>query len=199
MFIYPSPKWKPILTRLAIAIGTLGAVGGVGTVAISFLLNSISCGDMWKYHQGESYANSMNRAQQAFYLENGRFAAEWESLQIEGEKTTFYYRLLTKVEEDMALSYALVREPQLDDSREAGRDREELFTTVGAVAPLTPELQARHEANEHNVDSMVWSTARGDTDSLTQAIVCKAEQPGLTIPPAPQLVDGILRCAEGSS
>lgn len=146
---------------------TLFLVLGIGSVLA--LPSLMSCGT-FKGKQAEAKQNigSMNRSQQAYFLENDTFTNSVETLGIGILTQTVNYDYSIRATKTAAFHYAIAR-----------KGKKDIKSYVGGVfaVPAT------------NVDP------KAHKDEMTPVgIVCEALRPGSTTPTAPTLVKGVPTC-----
>lgn len=114
-----------------------------------------------KQSEARQYIGSINRAEQAFFLENDRFTTSLQELGIgiKSETNNYRYRIF------------LLQRP--------GASRPELKTAVWSIAiPKQPNLKS--------YVGVVWIGNVPHFNELTsRAILCESSQPTLKLPPAP--------------
>jgi type IV pilus assembly protein PilA len=141
MSIGRSPKLS-ILLKSCVLVPCL--IAGLPSIFNRYS-TACGCGPEAKY-----YIGSMNRAQQAYYLENRKFVTEQsnlDKLEIGTSSETKGYRyLLSKAENNTVVSIAVPEQPTLK-------------SYVGIVWP---------------------STSFNSEEPITKVILCQAEKPGMT-------------------
>jgi len=150
------------LTWLVIFLG-LG-IGGV-TLALPSLL---SCGNKAKASEAKNNIGAMNRAQQAYYIENNAFSNSFESLGIGIRTQTINYEYSTRATKTAAFTYGIAR-----------KGTKNIKSYVGGVfvVPAT------------NVDP------KADKKEMTSVgILCEATSPGRTRLADPILQNNVPTC-----
>jgi type II secretory pathway pseudopilin PulG len=143
---------------------------GIGSFVIS-LPSLLSCGNsVNKGKQAEARQNvgSLNRAQQAYYLDNQAFSNSFESLGIGIRTQTINYEYSTRATKTAAFTYGIAR-----------KGTKNIKSYVGGVfvVPVT------------NVDP------KADKKEMTTVgILCEALRPGPTKPSDPTLQNGVPTC-----
>jgi type II secretory pathway pseudopilin PulG len=140
---------------------------GFGTVLLS-LPSLLSCGSKGKQAEAKQNVGAMNRAQQAYYLDNKAFSNSLQSLGLGIRTPTTNYVYSTRATKSAAFSYGVFRQGTKD-----------IKSYVGGVfvVPAT------------NLDRKV-----DKKEMTTVGIVCEAISPGNTRPTAPTLQKGVPTC-----
>jgi putative PEP-CTERM system integral membrane protein len=79
-----------------------------------------------KQAEGKQYISSINKAQQAYYTENGKFTDSWEELGVGIRTETAIYKYVIRVTERAAFSFAIPKNPAV----------KAYIGGVGLVSPL---------------------------------------------------------------
>jgi type II secretory pathway pseudopilin PulG len=125
--------------------------------------------------EAKSYIGSMNRAQQAYFLESkGKFAKTIKEMYIGIKEETENYKYYTKVKENAAFNYAIARRPYIKIN---WFNRKTINSYVGAIFPIPTGNKS-----EFN----------------TIAIICENNQPGSTNPAEPTYKNGVIQCPAGT-
>ncbi|MBD1813151.1 type IV pilin-like G/H family protein [Microcoleus vaginatus DQ-U2] len=119
--------------------------------------------------EAKQYVSSMNKGQQAIYAEDGTFSKSMKGMGIGLKTETTHYKYSIIATKNAAFSYGV-----------SIRETKELTSYVGAVF-LVPVSKAANK------------------EKTTVSILCAANSPGNTQPPAPILQKGVPVCAAGSS
>ena len=146
---------------------TIFLVLGFGSILL-ILPSLVSCGPKGKQAEGKQNVGAMNRAQQAYYLDNKAFSNSLQSLGLGIRTPTKNYEYSTRATKSAAFSYGI--------SRQGTKD---IKSYVGGVfvVPAT------------NLD------AKADKKEMTTVgILCEAISPGNTRPTAPTLQKGVPTC-----
>ncbi|HEY9810275.1 MAG TPA: type IV pilin-like G/H family protein [Halomicronema sp.] len=159
---YQRPKKFP-----GLLICSLVFFGGIGFLIFvpSFFTPLTGCGNKAKQAEARQIIGVMNRAQQAFYLENKSFAKNIQTLQIGIKTETNNYSYSLRNTDSGSYHYALSKQ---------GTNTTKSY--VGAVF-LAPSK----------------STATKD-EIIFQQIVCEAEKAGKTPPTNPNFVNNKPTC-----
>ncbi|MGA9380681.1 MAG: type IV pilin-like G/H family protein, partial [Phormidium sp.] len=64
-----------------------------------------------KQAEGKQYTSSINKTQQAYYTENGKFTESWEELGVGIRTETAMYKYVIRVTERAAFSFAIPKNP----------------------------------------------------------------------------------------
>src|SRR4028119_1503421 len=146
---------------------TIFLVLGFGTVLLS-LPSLLSCGSKGKQAEAKQNVGAMNRAQQAYYLDNKAFSNSLQSLGLGLQPQTKNYVYSTRATKMAAFSYGVSRQRTKD-----------IKSYVGGVfvVPAT------------NLDRKV-----DKKEMTTVGIVCEAISSGNTRPTAPTLQKGVPTC-----
>ncbi|MEG4842498.1 type IV pilin-like G/H family protein [Microcoleus sp. B9-D4] len=165
--ILPDKKrksWVGILLRITFIYFPLGSII-VGAIALP---SFIGCGggNKAKLSEAKQYVSSMNKGQQAIYVEDGAFSNSVNALGLGIKTQTTNYNYSTISTKNAAFSYGVARSNNLT-------------SYVGAVF-LVPVSQAANK------------------EMTTVSILCAANSPGNTQPPAPILHKGNPVCAAGT-
>ncbi|HBE16329.1 MAG TPA: general secretion pathway protein GspH [Cyanobacteria bacterium UBA11149] len=146
---------------------------GIGSIALPSFLNqsqkACACGGLGS--EAKQYIGAMNRAQQAYFLENNAFTNNIEKLGLGIKTETENYSYSTHATDKAAFNYGISRQVALR-------------SWVGGVftVPAT-------DANPNVV--------KGEMTTL--AILCEANSPGTNKPAAPTYQNGVLACGEGTT
>ncbi len=150
-----------------LALLTIFLVLGIGSFVLS-LPSLLSCGNKGRQAEAKQNVGAMNRAQQAYYLENKAFSNSLQSLGLGIQPQTKNYVYSTRATKMAAFSYGISKKGTNDTK-----------SYVGAVfvVPAT------------NLDRKV-----DKKEMTTVDIVCEAISPGNTRPTAPTLQKGVATC-----
>ena len=143
---------------------------GIGGVLI-FLPSLLSCG-VYKGKQAEAKQNigAMNRAQQAYFLDNKTFANSVVDTGVGIKTQTVNYNYSVRATKTAAFHYGIAR-----------HKTEKSY--IGGVFAV-PAINVNPTANK--------------TEMTTVGIVCEALTPGSTTPTAPTLVKGVPTCGSNT-
>ncbi|MBE9126271.1 MULTISPECIES: type IV pilin-like G/H family protein [unclassified Coleofasciculus] len=124
-----------------------------------------------KQSEAKTYIGSMNRAQQAYYLENNTFSNSIPELELGISTQTANYNYSTHAKAKAVFNYAISQ-------------RSDVKSYVGGVF-LVP------------VTELYSSTA--EKGMTTISILCEANKRGITTPPPPTYDNGTLSCSPGTT
>jgi type II secretory pathway pseudopilin PulG len=141
--------------------GILGIGGG-----LIFLPSLLSCGNKGKQAEAKQNIGAMNRAQQAYFLDNNTFAKSVVDAGIGIKTQTVNYNYSVRATKTAAFQYGIARH----------KTQKSYVGGVFAVPPI-------------NVDPTA-----NKTEMTTVGIVCEAINPGSTTPTTPTLVKGVPTC-----
>ena len=141
--------------------GILGIGGG-----LIFLSSLLSCGNKGKQAEAKQNIGAMNRAQQAYFLDNNTFAKSVVDAGIGIKTQTVNYNYSVRATKTAAFQYGIARH----------KTQKSYVGGVFAVPPI-------------NVDPTA-----NKTEMTTVGIVCEAINPGSTTPTTPTLVKGVPTC-----
>ena len=127
------------------------------------------CANKAKQSEGKQYLSSINRAQQAYFAETGAFSNSVKALDLGIKTQTTNYNYSILATKNAAFNYAV-----------SIRKTKDLTSYVGAVF-LVPVSQAANK------------------EKTTVSILCAANSPENTQPPAPIFQNDVPVCAAGSS
>jgi type IV pilus assembly protein PilA len=143
------------------------------TIALAFALPSfLSCANKAKQSEAKQYLSSINRAQQAYFVETGAFSNSVNALGIGIKTQTTYYNYSTHATKNAAFSYGGSR-----------NETKNLHSYVAAVF-LVP--------NNH----VVSKAAKNEV--TTVSILCEVNFPRNTQPANPILQKGVPVCGSGT-
>jgi type IV pilus assembly protein PilA len=150
-----------------LALLTIFLVLGIGSFVLS-LPSLLSCGNKGRQAEAKQNVGAMNRAQQAYYLENKAFSNSFESLGIGIRTQTINYEYSTRATKTAAFTYGIAR-----------KGTKNIKSYVGGVfvVPAT------------NVDP------KADKKEMTTVgILCEATSPGRTRLADPILQNNVPTC-----
>ncbi|NJN74903.1 MAG: prepilin-type N-terminal cleavage/methylation domain-containing protein [Limnothrix sp. RL_2_0] len=127
-------------------------IGILSAIALPSFLNQANKA---KQSEAKTYVGSMNRAQQAFYLENGRFTATLTDLGLGVASSTPNY------------SYTITNTAA---------------TGTGNGSVATNKAQAKSEALKGYAGGVALTSVTGTTDKTTAAVLCEVSAAGTTVP-----------------
>lgn len=166
--IYAPQKKQQIFSfwGLVTIFGIFGIIGAVGLPSL------LSCGNSGKQAEAKQNIGSMNRAQQAYFLENNAFANSIVETGVGFKTQTVNYNYSMSATKNAVFNYGVVRHKQ-----------QTLKSYVGAIfAVPTTNLDSKADKKE----------------MTTLAVVCEALKPGSVKLPAPTLVESIPTCGAGT-
>jgi hypothetical protein len=185
--LMPKPSSKPkslIRKTIVTLVRTIGGLALLGA-GVTIVLPSIffrSCGPT-RHNEPLQYTGLMNRAQQAFYLENGKFTNSREKLGLGIPIQTLHYNYIIYVEDNFVINQAHV--PNIKPA---------------IVSPLKNWFGEHRQIEDRlayrDYIGMV-AVVNIEDEVTTLAITCAATQAGIT-PSYPVLQDGYPRCGDGS-
>ena len=120
--------------------------------------------------EAKMYVDSMNRAQQALFIEKSAFATSVDALQLGIKTETINYNYSVRATKQTAFNYGVSKQ-------------KDLKSYVGGVF-LIPANEAAPKAAQ---------------DKIWKFILCKADKPGIMIPLPPTLQNGKLVCETGTT
>ena len=141
--------------------GILGIGGG-----LIFLPSLLSCGNKGKQAEAKQNIGAMNRAQQAYFLDNNTFAKSVVDAGIGIKTQTVNYNYSVRATKTAAFQYGIARHKTQK-------------SYVGGVFAV-PAINVDPTANK--------------TEMTTVGILCEALTPGSTTPTTPTLVKGVPTC-----
>lgn len=144
---------------------------GFGSFILS-LPSLVSCGSKAKLAEAKQNVSTMNRSQQAYYLDNKTFSNSFESLGIGIRPQTINYEYSTRTTKTAAFNYGISR-----------KGKKDIKSYVGGVF-LVP---ATNSAPKVNKDEMT-----------IVSILCEATSHGNIRPADPILQNGVPTCGSDS-
>ncbi len=166
-----SKSWVGTLLRLTFISVSVVIILPAVVITLAAIASSsgVTCGGgNTPKREAKQYVSSMNRAQQAIYAEDGAFSNSVNALGLGIKTQTTNYNYSTISTKNAAFSYGV-----------SIRETKELTSYVGAVF-LVPVSQAANK------------------EMTTVSILCAANSPGNTQPPAPILQNDLPVCATGT-
>lgn len=155
-------------TGLGCFIVSVLLFGGLIGLSIPSFFNQA---DLARESEGRQYVGSLNRAQQAYYLDEQKFSENIPDLGlgIQTETSNYFYSI--EITDDAVFNYGIAR-------------NKDTYSYVGAVVtlPLT-------EVNSDAVSDEI----------TTVAILCQANTLGSIKPPAPTYQNGKFTCTQGTT
>lgn len=148
------------------AILACTGIGGILALrGLNFLASAVSCAG--PYLEARSNVGAINRAQQAYFENNQRFANSLQELQIGLKSETQNYRYSVQATENAVFHYGIYRHQKTQWQKFMGE--QESSSYVGAVFVVPGE--------------------RGSAKT-TMRVLCESETPGSIQPVAPTLQNG---------
>ncbi len=159
------------------AIVILLGLGGLGLITLPFVLGVGTSCSSTPASEARNHLRSMNRAQQAYYLENRQFSHSVADLGLGiHTQTTKKYLLATKSAGNVALSYAIADQPKPPATAYNK-------SYVGAVF----------------VTSQKRDSQRKDEEVVTVGILCQSDSPDIIHLPAPTYKQGVIACGKSTT
>lgn len=158
----------------------------LGAMAAIALPSVMSCSGKAVNAEAKQFVGALNRAQQAYYLDNSRFSREMPTLGIGISQQTNNFTYSTLATSKAVFNYGLARRNYVYQQQQFGPFRWEKRTAnrpksyVGAVF-LAP-LPAKATPNETKLST----------------ILCEANLPGIIRPARPTYEAGVLACGDGT-
>ena len=164
----------------------LGLLGLIAVPSFFTTRTTLCCNGQ---SEAKTYVGSMNRAQQAYFLENNTFANAIEPLGLGIKTQTENYTYSTRTTDKAAFNYGIARSGKYVYKKEyfgpfSKRIKQPLKSYVGGVFILPATKVNPNAASE---------------ELTTIAILCEAAVPGTTKPAEPTYIDGELACGEGTT
>jgi hypothetical protein len=172
------PKKKSFSTRSKVVIFfSLSSLFGLVAIFLSWP-SVVGCGNRAKSSEGKTYVGSMNRGQQAFWVENQTFGTSIPALNLGVKTETTNYKYDLQSFEMVSYQYAV---PKVDEAK----------SFVGAVFLVSE--------NENKQSSQNTEPKQNATKELTTVpIVCESQEKGVKRKLLkPILQNGKPICAEG--
>ena len=176
-----APISKPKKSKRSLLRWSIYSLLGLGIVGLflPFLLNELTggCAGKARSSEGKTYVGTMNRGQQAFWLENRTFGKSIPVLDIWIQEETSNYKYELQGFNFVSYQYAI---PKNDKAK----------SFVGAVFVLPEQSQDIQTANK---------TQSIEQQLTTFTIICESPKTGVkTKLPKPFLNNGKPACAEGT-
>lgn len=140
-------------------------IGGLACLVLPSLLD---CSTSARLAEAKQLIGSRNRAQQAYFAENGTFTDSSEKLGIGFKTETSNYRYSMRVTNSAVFNYAIARQ-----------DKVRIYSSVGAVFSV-PSTSANLKAAKNEM--------------ATVEIICINDSPGKSKPAEPTYQNGVLAC-----
>jgi len=154
------------------AIVILLGLGGLGLIALPFVAGvGTSCGPT-PASEARNNLRSVNRAQQAYYLENRQFSSSVADLGLGiNTQTVKKYLLSTKTTGKAAFSYAIADRPN-------------------------PPAKTY---NKSYVSAVFLTPQKKDGEVVTVGILCQSDSPDMIHLPTPTYKQGVIVCGKGTT
>lgn len=167
----PYPKLIHYLFTRKFVIVIIGILSAIAFP--SFITSSCACKPG---SEAKVYLGSINRAQQAYFLESGKFSPTINQLEIGIQEDTERYKYSTKITKNSAFNYGIAKLKYLDKNNFF--DEKPLYSFVAAVFIVQdPKIN----------------------EKKTITIICQNDVPGTIKPNNPTLKNGIPTCVEGTT
>jgi len=150
-----------------LALLTIFLVLGIGSFVLS-LPGLLSCANSVKQAEAKQNVGAMNRAQQAYYLDNQAFSNSFESLGIGIRTQTINYEYSIRATKTAAFNYGIAR-----------KGTKNIKSYVGGVF-VVPDTNVDPKADKK--------------ENTTVGILCEALRPGSTQPSDPTLQNNVPTC-----
>lgn len=145
-------------------------IGGLAALVLPSFLN---CSNKAKQSEAKQYVGSMNRGQQAYFLEQKAFYNSIGKLGLGIKTQTTNYNYSTRATANAAFSYGVAR-------KEASKP---LKSYVGAVFAVPSHSENSKAAKD---------------EITTVAILCEANSPGTSKPADPTYQNGVVACGSNT-
>jgi hypothetical protein len=149
----------------------LMGIGVIGAIALPSFLVSDGGGCMPKTGEARQYVGSMNRAQEALFIENSAFATSFDALGLGLKTETTNFKYSIRATKKAAFNYAVAKE-------------NDLKSYVGGVF-LVPAKNFEPNAAKEKI--------------TTTSILCEADFPGTIKPGEPTYENGKIACGKGTT
>lgn len=138
----------------------------MGILAALALPNFLGCGNKAKQSESKTYVGALNRGQQAYYIEKGKFSNSIPALGVGIQTSTVNYQYSTKTTTRAAFNYGIPKNNVLK-------------INVGGVFAI-PDKKVGSKTGKDNI--------------TTQAILCEAKSAGIPKPADPTYQNGVMGC-----
>lgn len=178
----PKPKRPRRWILRLIIYGSLG-FGLIALVLPSY--TSVGCGNKARSSEGKTYVGSMNRAQQAFWIEKQAFGRSIPALDMGIKEETDNFKYEVQSFELVTYQYGV---PKNDKAK----------SFVGAVF-VVPEKSQTYQGSNQKANQTSESKPSAKKELTTVVILCESSKIGVNMKlPNPTLQNGTLNCAEGT-
>jgi type IV pilus assembly protein PilA len=176
-FLYCKTKQGFTLLELLAVIVILGVLSAI---ALPSLLNLDCGGGHTHLSEARNYVGAMNRAQQAYFLENkGKFSNSFDNLGLGIKNQTANYNYSIRATNNATYTYATARHEYF--SKNWFDKKRPVYSFVSAVFAVSPLKNTKSQ-----------STSRSEPEF--KVILCQAKTPSTTVLPPPTYRNGVLVC-----
>ncbi|HLO88436.1 MAG TPA: type IV pilin-like G/H family protein [Nostocaceae cyanobacterium] len=157
-------------------IWLLAIIGIIGVIAAIAIPNMSKCGpNKAVLAEAKSAIGTMNRSQQAYYLEYATFAKSIKELQVGIREQTEHYNYSIQAQENIVFNYAIARH---EYAHFGWFSKRPVKSYVGGV--------------------FIYKDPK-TSEGLTLAITCESNLPGLIKPAKPTMSKGVPTCGKGTT
>ncbi len=170
-------------------VGCLTIFLGICTLGFLTLPSFLSCANKAKQSEAKTYVGSMNRSQQAYYLENDAFSNSFAALGLGISEQTSNFQYSTRATKTAAFNYGIPRRDYVYETERFGpfqwqkKTDISLKSYVGGVF-LIPATKIDPKADKKEI--------------ITLAIMCESVSPGTSKPADPIFQNGDATCSAGT-
>jgi type IV pilus assembly protein PilA len=180
----PSTSPKPKKARRWILRLFIYGSLGLGLIAL-VLPTSMSCGNKAKSSEGKIYVGTMNRGQQALWVEKQAFARSIPALDLGIKEETVNFKFEVQSFELVTYQYGVPK-------------NDEVKSFVGAVF-VVPEKSQTYQGSNQKENPTSDTKPSAKNELTTVAILCESPKTGVKMRlPNPSLQNGTPTCAEGT-
>ncbi|HBE16063.1 MAG TPA: general secretion pathway protein GspH [Cyanobacteria bacterium UBA11149] len=157
-----------------------------GLIIATILPSFLSSAGKAKQSEAKQYVGSMNRAQQAYFLDNNTFTNDIPKLGLGIKTETNYYRYSTSAAKETVFNYGIARSDVYKTEYILFipiKRKQQLKSYIGGVFQV-PATQVEANARKNEM--------------TTVAILCETNSPSTSKPPQPTYKNGVLACGEGT-
>ncbi len=166
--------------------GCLITLIALGLMIVTILPSFLSSSNKAKQSEGKQYVGSMNRAQQAYFLEKNSFANDIQKLGLGIKTETTNYRYSTYATNQAVFSYGITRSDTYQ-------------TEYILFIPRRVKVQLKSYIGGIFIVPATQLDAKAAKDEMTTiAILCETNTPSTIKPPQPTYKNGVLTCPEGT-
>ncbi|WP_254173909.1 type IV pilin-like G/H family protein [Planktothrix pseudagardhii] len=164
-------KFVLFLMKWLVFCPLMGILAILALITLAVMITPVSnCANTAKSSEAKQYLSSINKGQQAFFIENSRFSNQIQPLGIGIKTQTNYYQYSVHTTQNAAFSYA---QPLPEAKGISGY--------IGAVFLISPPSKTNHSDL-----------------GTTQSIICRVPRSERQLVPEPILKNGIPTCVEPS-